>query len=176
MAVQQMQSAVQVKPERRAVLTRARRLAIVNTFVAFALAAIFLWPFLSVVAQTFNRIDVLMNPLLPVPAAFTTDIYTFIVTRYHFEVYLLNTVTVVATSAVLGTLASALAGYALAKLNFPGKRVIFLMVLAIMLLPTDTMLAPRFIVMRQLHLINNYWGLILPSVGGGAFAIFLMRQ
>jgi len=91
-------------------------------------------------------------------------------------VYLLNTVTVVAASTVLGTLASALAGYALAKLNFPGRRMIFLMVLAIMLLPTDTMLVPRFIVMRQLHLLNNFWGLILPSVGGGAFAIFLMRQ
>ncbi len=52
----------------------------------------------------------------------------------------------------------------------------FGMVLAIMLLPSETMLVPRFVVMQQLGLVNNYWGLILPAVGGNAYGIFLMRQ
>lgn len=176
MAVETIQSTVQAQTVRRPFLTPARRLSILSTTFAVLLAVVFLWPFLAMVVNSFNRIDVQVNPLLPIPAAFTTDLFTFIVTRYHFEIYLLNTVSVVATTTVLSTMASALAGYALAKLNFPGRRIAFLVVLAIMLLPTDTMLAPRFIVMRQLHLINSYWGLILPSIGGGAFAIFLMRQ
>ncbi len=51
-----------------------------------------------------------------------------------------------------------------------------MIILGVMLLPSQTMLIPQFVVMRQLKLVNNYWGLILPSVGGGAFGIFLMRQ
>jgi multiple sugar transport system permease protein len=176
MAVESMQSTTQVRPAGRVYLSRARRLTIVLTVITLLLAAAFLWPFMSIVANSFNRIDVRMNPLVPIPAAFTTELYNFMVTRYHFDIYLLNTVTVVATSTILSTLASALAGYALAKLDFPGRRIVFFVILAIMLLPTDTMLVPRFIVMRQLKLLNTFWGLILPSVGGGAFAIFLMRQ
>ena len=49
--------------------------AIVNTVVAFGLALIFVWPFLCIVGATLNRIDVWMNPLLPIPAQFSTKLY-----------------------------------------------------------------------------------------------------
>lgn len=149
---------------------------IVNTAIAAVLALLFLWPFFSMVGWSFNRIDVYMNPMWPIPASFTAVLYELMWTRYGFQRYVLNSVTVVTAMTVLSTLASALAGYALAKLKFPGRDLLFLLVLAVMLLPTQTMLVPRFIVLRQLGLINNYWGLILPAVGGGAFGIFLMRQ
>ncbi len=112
----------------------------------------------------------------PIPPAFTTQIYELLFTRYGFQNYILNSVIVVSAITVIGTLASALAGYTLAKLRFPGRNVLFLMILGVMLLPVQTMLVPRFIVLKQFGLINNYWGLILPTVGGGAFGIFLMRQ
>jgi multiple sugar transport system permease protein len=117
-----------------------------------------------------------MNPLWPIPEEFSTTFYQLMFTEYGFQKYILNSVFVVTAQTVLGTLASALAGYALAKLRFPGRNLLFLMILGVMLLPVQTMLVPRFIVLRQLGLINNYWGLILPAVGGGAFGIFLMRQ
>lgn len=161
---------------RRSAIGLFRLRYIVNTAVAAALALIFLWPFFCMLGWSFNRIDVVMNPLWPIPASFTTVLYELMLTRYGFQRYILNSVTVVAAQTVLGTLASALAGYALAKLRFPGRNLLFLMILAVMLLPVQTMLVPRFIVLRQLGLINNYWGLILPAVGGGAFGIFLMRQ
>ncbi len=149
---------------------------IVNTLLAAVLALIFLWPFFCMVGWSFNRIDVYMNPLWPIPAEFSTTIYGMMFSRYGFQKYILNSVMVVTTMTVLGTLASALAGYALAKLQFAGRNLLFLMILAVMLLPTQTMLVPRFVVLRQLGLVNNYWGLILPAIGGGAFGIFLMRQ
>ena len=149
---------------------------IVTTLVAAVFALIFLWPFFCMVAWSFNRIDVLMNPMWPVPKAFTINLYELMLSRYGFQNYILNSVSVVAAQTVLGTLASALAGYALAKLRFAGRNLLFLLILGVMLLPTQTMLVPRFIVLRQLGLVNNYWGLILPAVGGGAFGIFLMRQ
>src|SRR5688572_11463482 len=88
---------------------------IVNTAIAAVLALLFLWPFFSMVGWSFNRIDVYMNPMWPIPASFTTVLYELMWTRYGFQRYVLNSVTVVTAMTVLSTLASALAGYALAK-------------------------------------------------------------
>ena len=153
---------------------RLRR--VLTTSLAAGLIVVFLWPFFCMVGWSFNRIDVIMNPLWPIPPAFTTQIYELLFTRYGFQNYILNSVIVVSAITVIGTLASALAGYTLAKLRFPGRNVLFLMILGVMLLPVQTMLVPRFIVLKQFGLINNYRGLILPTIGGGAFGIFLMRQ
>jgi ABC-type glycerol-3-phosphate transport system permease component len=150
--------------------------AIVNTAIALVLATIFVWPFLCIVGATFNRIDVWMNPLLPIPARFSTKLYELMVTKYNFHHYIWNSVVVVFSSTILSVFASSLAGYALAKCEFPGRNLLFTAVLSVMLLPGQTMITSRFIVMRQLKLVNNYWGLILPAVGGGAGGIFLMRQ
>jgi ABC-type glycerol-3-phosphate transport system permease component len=149
---------------------------ILNTAIASVLAVIFIYPFLCIVGATFNRIDVWMNPLLPIPAHFSTKLYELMVTKYNFHHYIWNSVVVVFTSTALSVFASSLAGYALAKCEFPGRKLLFTIILGVMLLPGQTMIPSRFVVMRQLKLVNNYWGLILPAVGGGAHGIFLMRQ
>jgi multiple sugar transport system permease protein len=145
--------------------------------VAAALALVFIWPFFCIVAWTFNKIDAVMNPLIPIPAEFSTQFYELMFGEmYHFQDYILNSILVTFSTTVLSALASTLAGYALAKLRFPGRNLLFSIIIAIMLLPTTTMLVPQFVVMKELDLVNSYWGLILPGVGGGAFGIFLMRQ
>jgi len=138
---------------------------------------VFIWPFLCILGKTFNRIDAVMSPLTPIPAEFSTRLYQLMFSEeFHFQDYILNSVLVSFSTTVLSTLASALAGYALAKLRFPGRDLLFSIIIGIMLLPTTTMLVPQFVVLKELGLVNNYWGLILPGVGGGAFGIFLMRQ
>jgi ABC-type glycerol-3-phosphate transport system permease component len=137
---------------------------------------IFLYPFATLIAATLNNLDALMNPLIPWPKEFTLELYTLAFTKYHFHEYILNTVIVVVASTALSAFASALSGYALAKLEFPGRYLLFGAIIAVMLLPTETMLVPQFVVIRDLNLINTYWALILPAVGGSAFNIFLMRQ
>jgi multiple sugar transport system permease protein len=177
-----MATDISQSPELQATHVRTRRASpfrlqrIVTTSLAAVLILVFLWPFFCMVGWSFNQIDTIMNPLWPIPPAFTTKIYELMFSEYGFQNYILNSVLVVLTITVIGTLASALAGYTLAKLRFPGRNVLFLLILAVMLLPVQTMLVPRFIVLKQLGLINRYWGLILPAVGGGAFGIFLMRQ
>ncbi len=118
-----------------------------------------------------------MSPLTPIPAEFSTRLYQLMFSEeFHFQDYILNSVLVSFSTTVLSALTSALAGYALAKLRFPGRDLLFSIIIGIMLLPTTTMLVPQFVVLKELGLVNNYWGLILPGVGGGAFGIFLMRQ
>ncbi len=68
-----------------------------------------------------------------------------------------------------------LAGYALARLNFQGKKAVLLVILATLVIPFQILVIPIFLVLKWGHLINTYGALILPTAANG-FGIFLMRQ
>ena len=70
---------------------------------------------------------------------------------------------------------SSLAGYAFARLKFPGRDKLFFVYIATMMIPGMVLLIPNFVVMRNLGAINTHWALILSAVGS-AFGTFLMRQ
>ncbi len=68
-----------------------------------------------------------------------------------------------------------LSGYAFARLRFKGKRFLFGMLVAVMMVPTTITIVPQYLIMQKLRLINKYWALILPSVAA-PMNLFLMRQ
>jgi ABC-type glycerol-3-phosphate transport system permease component len=89
--------------------------------------------------------------------------------------YLFNSVLVTAC-IVAGTLVtSILAAYALARLNVPGKRLLFIFVLAVIMVPEDATLVPKVVMIYNLHWYNTYWALIVPFTVN-VVAIFLLRQ
>ena len=81
--------------------------------------------------------------------------------------------------AVMNTIATlftgSLLGYVFAKFRFWGRQPLFWFVLATMMIPTQVTMLPGYLILLQLHLLNNLWGLIVPSVID-AFAVFVMRQ
>jgi multiple sugar transport system permease protein len=81
--------------------------------------------------------------------------------------------------AVMNTLATlftgSLLGYVFAKFSFRGKQPLFWFILATMMIPTQVTMLPGYLILLQLNLLNNLWGLIVPSFID-AFAIFVMRQ
>ncbi|MFZ3078606.1 MAG: carbohydrate ABC transporter permease [Bellilinea sp.] len=82
----------------------------------------------------------------------------------------------VALIVTVGQLAtSSLAGYAFARLKFPGRDKLFFVYIATMMIPGMVLLIPNFVVMRNLGAINTHWALILSAIGS-AFGTFLMRQ
>jgi ABC-type glycerol-3-phosphate transport system permease component len=87
----------------------------------------------------------------------------------------LMSVLVTFSGIALTLLVCSLAAYAFAYLEFPGKKVIFIIILATMMLPMTTMIAPSYQVIRMLGLLNNPLGIILPYAIS-AFGIFLLRQ
>ncbi len=92
-----------------------------------------------------------------------------------FVRYFLNSV-IVTTGIVIGTLVtSVLAAYALAKLDLPGKNLLFIAVLAIIMVPEDATLVPKVVLMYNLHWYNTYLALIVPFTVN-VVAIFLLRQ
>jgi multiple sugar transport system permease protein len=89
--------------------------------------------------------------------------------------YVANSI-VVSAGIVAGSLiTSVMAAYALAKLNVPGKNLLFLFVLAVIMVPEDATLVPKVVMMYNLHWYNTYWALIVPFTVN-VFGIFLLRQ
>ena len=99
-------------------------------------------------------------------------------TAWHQGNFLLafaNSTLVALSVTALQIFTSALAGYALARLQFRGKQLVLLLVLTTLVIPFQLLVIPIFIVLKWAHLINSYWSLILPTAANG-FGIFLMRQ
>ncbi|HEX9116520.1 MAG TPA: carbohydrate ABC transporter permease [Anaerolineae bacterium] len=86
-----------------------------------------------------------------------------------------NSFLVATTSTIVTVFLCALAGYAFAKFDFPGKAWLFFLLLGTMMIPPEVGIVPTFIIMRRLHWINTYWSLIVPRAAT-AIGIFYMRQ
>lgn len=99
----------------------------------------------------------------------------YVLTHTHWSRYVFNSVFISAMTIILVVITSALAGYALAELRFPGNSLYFYAVLGVMMLPQQALLVPQYVVMYHLHLLNSYTGLIIPF-GASTSGIFLFRQ
>ena len=94
-----------------------------------------------------------------------------------FTRFFLNTVYITVTATVGAVLSSSMVAFAFARLRWPGRDKVFLLVLATMMVPTYSTIVPRFILFRNLDWVDTFWPLIVPLwFGGSAFFIFLMRQ
>ncbi|MCU0498318.1 MAG: carbohydrate ABC transporter permease [Anaerolineae bacterium] len=94
---------------------------------------------------------------------------------YDFGTWFRNNVIYSVAVTVLRVLFDSLAGYALARLKYPGKRFMFFMILGTMMIPGVVLLVPRFIILQQLGLLGTYQGVIL-ALAADAFGVFLMKQ
>ena len=95
--------------------------------------------------------------------------------RLDFPRFFMNSAIVAAVITAGNLVFAPMLGWALAKLEFRGKRVILLLVLATLMLPASATLIPLFILMSSLNLVNTYPGLVLPFLAG-PLGVFLTRQ
>jgi multiple sugar transport system permease protein len=109
------------------------------------------------------------------PQTPTLDNFRELFTRLDFPLYFFNS-TLVALLVTAGNLVfCSLLGYALAKLNFPGRKALFLVVLGMLMVPGMVTFVPQFVLVSNMGLANSYAGLVLPFLAG-PFGVFLMRQ
>ncbi|MEJ2208021.1 MAG: carbohydrate ABC transporter permease [Anaerolineae bacterium] len=92
-----------------------------------------------------------------------------------FPRWLFNTAFLAVSVAVLETIACSMAGYAFARLEFPGRSAVFNFMLGTMMIPGAVTLIPGYVLMSKIRLINTYWSLILPGIVS-AGAIFILTQ
>ncbi len=92
----------------------------------------------------------------------------------HYLPWVANTLIYAGSVASVGTIIASLAGYALSKFQFPGREVIFAVMLGSIMVPGAALVLPLFLLMSYLHMINTYWAVILPSLVN-VFGVYLMR-
>jgi len=133
-------------------------------------------PFIWMLLGSFKlTAEIRQVPPTWLPEHATTQNYTDLLARENFPRYFLNS-TVVAAAVTAGNLLfCSMLGYALAKLSFPGKRVLFVVVVGMLMVPGIVTFIPLFVLVSNLGLANTHLGLILPFLAG-PFGVFLMRQ
>lgn len=156
--------------------TKTKRLeTTIVTIVLLVGAVLMVTPFVWMLLTSFKpeREAMLIPPTL-FPKTITFENYINLFQNMNFLVYLKNTLIIVAFSFV-GLLLNAMAGYAFAKYKFPGKNILFYIVLATMMIPSQVTMIPIYLILNSMGLTNTMLGIILPGLVG-AFAIFLFRQ
>ena len=141
------------------------------------IAAIFsFFPFYAMVVLSLKPGAVVDFPASLLPwGGISFDSYAQVLGGQNLLVWLFNTMVYSLVSVVAVLFLSALAGYAFAKKRFAGKEVIFWSFLSMVMVPFHVTLIPTFILMASLGGVDEYWGLILPTLAN-AQAVFLMRQ
>jgi multiple sugar transport system permease protein len=105
----------------------------------------------------------------------TLENYVYVFTEVPFARYLLNSAFVAGVITVLALWLHSMAAYALARLRFPGREAVFLVIFSTLLVSLPVVMVPTFAVVRTLGLVDSYGGLIIPAIFN-AFGIFLLRQ
>jgi multiple sugar transport system permease protein len=133
-----------------------------------------LFPFIWMIATSFKQgIDVFNLSILPANPTFNN--YEKLFTSSHFPWWFMNSLIVGSCVTISVLFFDSLVGFTLSKYNFRGKRVIFLLILSTMMIPTEMLVIPWFIMSNQLNWIDTYWGIMFPGLMSG-FGTFLMRQ
>ena len=156
---------------------RALRPADYATWAVLGLGAVaMLLPFAWMLSTSFKtgEFTFVIPPQL-IPTAPTIDNYAKIFAAVPMGKFLLNSIFVSVVSTALMVLNCAMAGYAFARIKFPGREIVFYAYLATLMIPQQVTLVPLFVLMTWLDWGNTYQALILPS-SFGAFGTFLLRQ
>ncbi|WP_368518737.1 carbohydrate ABC transporter permease [Rhizobium sp.] len=142
--------------------------------IAAILALMTLFPLLWMVSIAFKPAAESFSSSL-IPEAPTLDNFIYVLTGVPFIRYMLNSFLVSATVTMVALFFHTMAGYALARLRFPGREIIFLAIFSTFLVSLPVVIVPLFIIVKAMGMINSYAGLIIPAIFN-AFGIFLLRQ
>jgi len=144
-------------------------------YVLLALGGIIMiFPFVWMVATSFKQPwDVFNLSIIPPEATFNNYIRLF--EKSNFPRWFLNSFVVglLVTFSVL--FFDSLVGYTLCKFNFRGKKIIFILILSTMMIPTEMLVIPWYIMSNKWGWVDSYWGIMFPGIMTG-FGTFLMRQ
>ena len=121
-----------------------------------------------------NARALLIRPFkFPWPPSFSN--YLEALKMQPFGVYAFNSIFISTVVTVFSVLTAMLAGYAFTFLNFPFRRTLFMLVLAVLMMPTQVSIIPLYVTMSKLNWLDTYWALIIPFVAD-AYGIYLIKQ
>ena len=136
-----------------------------------------LGPFLWLISTSLKSAgeNIFQYPPQLIPEKITFMNFVKVMDTFPFWRYLFNSVVVTVLTVVFNVLFCSLAAYPLARMNFKGKKVIFILILATMMIPFQLLMVPIYVMALNMGLDNTYAGMVLPHITT-AFGVFLMRQ
>ena len=139
-------------------------------------AVVMVFPFLWMLASSFKDISQIFKMKF-LPTVPTLDNYKYILFSKgsKFPQWFLNSAIVAVCTTISVLFFDSLLGYTLSKFRFPGKKVIFLLVISTLMIPTEMLVIPWYSMIRTLKWGNTYWAIMFPGMMS-AFGVYLMRQ
>lgn len=155
---------------------RGNVMRVVRLGLLCVFAAVMLFPMVWIVSGSLKPLEqVFLIPVKWIPDPVQWRNYPEAWTSENFTRNLINSLIVLFAQVGIQVFFPSLAGYGFAKHSFPGKEIMFVIILGMSLLPLQIIMIPLFVIVKQLGWINTYPGLILP-ISVNAFAVFFMRQ
>ncbi|MCZ2097839.1 MAG: carbohydrate ABC transporter permease [Chloroflexota bacterium] len=145
--------------------------------VLMVLAALFMIPLywmFSTAVKSPQQTFAIPPEWIPAPAQWSN--FREVFDEVPFGRFYLNTLFLAGANIVGHLVSVTLVAYGFARLRFPGRNFLFLVMLSTLMIPYQVTLVPRFVMFAKLGMINSYWPLILPAFTGTPFLIFLVRQ
>lgn len=155
---------------------------IVRTIVLYLIISLvgilFLFPFIWVVSTSLKKItQIFVFPPQWIPKPIMWSNYVKAMTIVPFHIFFKNTIIVTFSSIIGALLSSSIVAYGFARLRFPGRNVLFLLLLSTMMIPWQVIIVPLFILFKSINWISTLKPLIVPSFfASNAFFVFLLRQ
>jgi multiple sugar transport system permease protein len=143
-------------------------------FSTAVLAILTASPLVWMISAAFKEPGEIFNSSL-IPQHPTLANFSYVFTQLPFFRYILNTFFIAGTITVAALFFHSMAGFAFARLKFPGRDLIFLSIFSTFLVSLPVIIVPLFILVQRMGMVNNYAGLIIPAIFN-AFGIFLLRQ
>jgi len=157
---------------------RVRNFASVSLLHVFVVA-LAVWscvPFLWMVSASTMRLgEASQFPPRFFPEKPTLEHYRALLEHLNMGRYFLNSLVLAIGVSAASLIVNSMAGFAFAKFAFRGKKPVFSLLLATMIVPAQVTMLPVFLLLKHLHLLNTYFGIILPGMAS-AFGIYLVRQ
>jgi multiple sugar transport system permease protein len=151
---------------------------IVRYTVLIVLAFSFIIPFYWMASSAIkNDSQVFSVPpvWIPKPAYWENFVNSWM--QYNFNTYMFNTLVRYAIPvSLLSVLSNAVIAYGFSRLNWPGRDILFFLCLSTLMIPFQVRMVPLFIIFRNLGWLNSYKPLVIPSLFGNPFYIFMLRQ
>lgn len=144
------------------------------TVLAVLVSVMSVFPVLWMLSSALKPRDQVTDGKL-IPDDVTLQNFVYVFTEVPFVRYLWNSFFISAVITVVALLLHSMAAYALARLRFPGRETLFMMIFSTLLITAPVVLIPLFLVARELGMLDTYAGLIIPAIFN-AFGIFLLRQ
>lgn len=154
------------------VKSKVSKVIIYLVFIAMGLISLF--PIYYTFINSLR--DVYSTPAILTPKAYEWIHFKYVFTMIPFFKYLSNSLIILAISVPFGTLFSFLYGYALAKLDAPGKKLLFFLVLSTMMVPSFALQIPQYIMFSKMGITNTFLIWVLEALAGSAYQVFLCRQ